>query len=444
MRTPDRKIIKNARIIDPACQRDDLGNIYIEDGKIIAVDDSFEGFEAENIIDASGLWVLPGLVDLASYLRDPGADHKATIKSETYAAASAGITTLCFLPEPRVSVNSAANVNLINEINNRSNTAHIQVIGNLTNELKGNSLSNMGALKKAGCVGVSNGLQPMKNLHTLHMAMEYAVTHDLTVFIHPFEHSLAQKGCVHAGNISTRIGLPGIPTAAETAALAQVLTLVDATQAKTHFCRLSSAESVKLIEYGKNQGLPITADVAAHQLFLTEVDVLHFNPLCHTMPPLRTIRDREALCQGLADGIIDAICSDHQPHEIDAKLAPFQDTEPGISALETLLPLTLKLVEEGILDLAQALRVVTENPAKILGIPAGTLQEGQDASLVLFDPHKLWELNAENMLSAGKNTPFIGQGFEGQVISTLLAGEIVYSKEVSTNHAKNKSIQEAQ
>ena len=423
-----KQIILNGRIIDPSSQRDTCTNLYIDDGKITAIGSTLESFETNNTIDASGKWLIPGLVDLATHLRDPGADYKASIQSETLAAASAGITTLCFQPEPNVLVNNAANVNLINEINSRSNTVHIQVIGNLTLNLQGESLSNMGSLKKAGCVAVSNGLQPMKDLHTLLMAMEYAATHDLTVFIHPFEHALAQNGCVHAGSVATRIGLPGIPVAAETAALAQAITLVAATGAKTHFCRLSAAESVTLIESGKMQGLPITADVAAHQLFLTEKDVIDFNPLCHTLPPLRTIRDKDALRQGLKTGVIDAICSDHQPHEIDAKLAPFQQTEPGISALETLLPLTLKLVEEDVLDLQQALKLVTSNPSDILGIPTGSLQEGQDASLVIFDPYELWELQAETMLSAGKNTPFIGQGFAGQVISTLLAGEIVYSK----------------
>ena len=428
MQRHERKVIKNVRLLDGQQQAETLSHIYIEDGKILAITEQPDFFETEQVIDAKGLWAMPGLVDLACYLRDPGADHKASIKSETIAAASAGITSLCFLPEPKVSVNSAANVNLINEINNRTSKAHIHVIGNLTQDLKGTALSNMGALKKASCVGVSNGLQPIKDLHTLYMAMQYAATYDLTVFIHPLDHSLAQKGCVHQGNVATRVGLPGIPTAAETAALSQALSLVAATQAKTHFCRLSSAESVKLIEYGKNQGLPITADVAAHQLFLSEMDIKDFNPLCHTMPPLRTIRDKEALRQGLADGIIDAICSDHQPHEIDAKLAPLQETEPGISALETLLPLSLKLVEEGVLSLPQAIALVTENPAKILGIPAGLLQEGQDASLLLFDPKPLWELQAENMLSAGKNTPFIGHGFAGQVIKTFLAGKMVYSR----------------
>lgn len=424
-----KQAILNARIIDPSCQHDSCSNLYVDEGKIAAIGSTFKGFEADKTIDASGKWLIPGLVDLATYLRDPGADYKASIQSETFAAASAGITTLCFQPEPDVLVNNAANVNLINEINSRSNTAHIQVIGNLTSDLQGESLSNMGSLKKAGCVAVSNGLQPMKDLHTLRMAMEYAATHELTVFIHPFEHALAQNGCVHAGSVATRIGLPGIPVAAETAALAQAISLVTATGAKTHFCRLSAAESVTLIESAKMQGLPITADVAAHQLFLTEIDVIDFNPLCHTLPPLRTIRDKNALRQGLRTGVIDAICSDHQPHEIDAKLAPFQQTEPGISALETLLPLTLKLVEEDVLDLPQALKLVTSNPAKILGIPVGSLQEGQDASMVIFDPNELWELQAETMHSAGKNTPFIGQGFAGQVISTLLAGEIVYSKE---------------
>jgi dihydroorotase len=433
--------ILNARLLDPTKQAihsdDQSYDINIIAGKISDISISHpnsnfgknvQNTSSESYIDAKEKLVFAGLVDLATYLREPGASYKASIKSETYAAASAGITTLCFQPEPRVLVNNTANVNLIHEINQRTATAHIEVIGNLTQDLKGEALSNMGDLKQANCVGVSNGLQPLKDLHTLHMAMKYASTHDLKVFIHPLEHSLAQKGCVHAGSVATRVGLPSIPEAAESAALAQALTLVEATGAKTHFCRLSSAASVKLIEYGKKQGLPITADVAAHQLFLTDIDIMHFNPLCHTYPPLRSERDKNALRQGLADGVIDAICSDHQPHEIDAKLAPFQQTEIGISGLETLLPLTLKLVEEGVFDLSHALKLISVNPAKILNIDAGQLRCGSNADLVIFDPDAFWCLEAESMLSDGKNTPFLGQWFSGEVINTLLAGKMVYSK----------------
>ena len=432
--------ILNARVIDAATAYDQRSHVSIQAGKIASINPITSHHSPRKStpetadpcgqqIDATGKYVFAGLVDLACYLREPGADYKATIQSETLAAASAGITSLCFQPEPAVLVNSTANVNLIHDINRRTAHAKIHVIANLTQDLKGKFLSNMGGLKKAGCVGVSNGLEPIKDLQTLYTAMQYAATHALTIFIHPLEHSLAQKGCVHAGRVATRVGLPGIPSAAETAALAQTLMLVEETGAKTHFCRLSAAASIKLIEYGKQQGLPISADVAAHQLFLTENDIMHFNPLCHTYPPLRTERDKDALRQGLADGVIDAICSDHQPHEIDAKLAPFQQTEIGISALETLLPLTLKLVEEGVVDLANALKLVSHNPAKILGIEAGTLQQGTDADVVIFDPDAFWCLEADTMLSAGKNTPFIEQWFSGRVISTLLAGKMVYSSQ---------------
>jgi dihydroorotase len=427
--------ILNAHVIDAATGQDQNSHISIQAGKIASINPIAPQRSYRDVcdntqqIDATGKIVFAGLVDLGCYLREPGADYKATIESETLAAASAGITTLCFQPEPAVLVNSTANVNLIHEINKRTAKANIHVIANLTQDLKGKALSNMGGLKQAGCVGVSNGLQPFKDLHTLYMAMQYAATHELTVFIHPLEHSLAQKGCVHAGSVSTRVGLPGIPTVAETAALAQALMLVEETGAKTHFCRLSAAASIKLIEYGKQQGLPISADVAAHQLFLTEKDIIHFNPLCHTYPPLRTERDKDALRQGLADGVIDAICSDHQPHEINAKLAPFQQTEIGISALETLLPLTLKLVEEGVLNLAQALQVLSHNPAKILGIDAGSLQLGASADMVILDPDAFWCLEADTMLSAGKNTPFMEQWFSGRVISTFLAGKMVYSSQ---------------
>jgi dihydroorotase len=256
--------------------------------------------------------------------------------------------------------------------------------------------------------------------------MEYAATHELTVFVYPLEHALAAGGYMHEGEVSARLGFPAIPSAAETVAVAQTLALASHTGARVHFCRLSARLSVKLIRQGKESGLDITADVAAHQLFLTEVDVSDFNPLCHVMPPLRSLRDRDALREGLADGTIDAICSDHQPHEIDAKLAPFQQTEPGIAGLETLLPLTLRLVEENVLTLPEALRKLTSNPARIIGSEAGRIAVGAPADLVLFNPDSLWELDLNRSHSAGKNTPFAGWNFSGAVQQTFVAGKRVF------------------
>ncbi len=420
-------LIRNARVIDPASGLDGVRTILIDNGRIAAIAEATASFQAEDEIDASGLWLFPGAVDLAAWLREPGRDHKATLKSETKAAAASGITTLCYQPEPGANFDSAAQVKLIYDLSGKRNLAKVEVLGNLTQGLKGEQLSNMASLKRAGCVGVTNGLQPFRSLQTLRRAMEYAATHDLTVFIHPVEHALAASGFMHEGEVSARIGFPAIPSAAETVAVAQTLALASHTGARVHFCRLSAKLSVKLIRQGKESGLDITADVAAHQLFLTEMDVSDFNPLCHVMPPLRSSRDRDALREGLADGTIDAICSDHQPHDLDAKLAPFQQTEPGISALETLLPLTLRLVEDGVLSLPEALGKVTTAPAGIIGSEAGQVCEGAPADLVLFDPDALWELDVNKMYSDGKNTPFAGWNFNGAVTRTLLAGKTVFS-----------------
>jgi dihydroorotase len=421
-------LIRNARVLNPATGLDGLRNVLLDNGRITALAEPSAGFIADEEIDATGLWAFPGGVDLSAWLREPGLDHKATLRSETLAAAASGLTTLCYQPEPGANFDTAAQVKLIDEISHRAGYANVAVLGNLTSGMKGEQLSNMASLKRAGCVAVTNGWQAFHSLQTLRRAMEYAATHELTVFVYPLEHALAAGGYMHEGEVSTRVGIPAIPSAAETVAVAQTLALASHTGAKVHFCRLSARLSVKLIRQAKESGLDITADVAAHQLFLTEMDVSDFNPLCHVMPPLRADRDLDALREGLADGTIDAICSDHQPHEVDAKLAPFQQTAPGISGLETLLPLTLRLVEDGVLDLQTALRKITSNPAKIIGSDAGQISVGAPADLVLFDPDTLWDLDIRTMRSAGKNTPFAGWNFNGTVKHTLLAGKTVFSR----------------
>lgn len=413
-----RKVeICNARLLDPAKNSDTIGNCYLEDGKIISTGQQRpDGFTPDESIDATGKWLIPGLVDLATYLREPGLEYKATIASETYAAAKSGVTTVCYNPAPKTLVNNKPQVNMINEINKRTCHANIEIIGNLTRNLDGETLSNMGSLKSTDCIGVGNGTQPIKSLQVLRTAMEYASTHDLTLFLHPIEPSLTNNGCVHEGAISSRLGLPGIPVAAETTALAAILMLVAETGVRTHICRISSQESVRLLAYAKQEELPVTADVAAHQLWLTEHDIADYNPLCHVIPPLRAQQDRERLREAVQSGIIDAICSDHQPHDIDAKLAPFQQTEPGISAIETFLPLTLKLAEEGHIDLLTAIKAVTYNPATIIKRDCGSLTAGNQAELVLIDPNQYWEVDIKKLQSEGKNTPFNGWSGSGKVI----------------------------
>ena len=419
--------IKNGRIIDPANQLDQTANLYITDERIVAIGDCPQGFNADQSIDANGHWVVPGLVDLSARLREPGLEYKADITSEAIAATSAGITTLCVPPDTDPVIDEPAVVELIHRKAENTSHANVVTLGALTAGLKGEYLSEMAALKAAGCVGLSNGKQTIQNALILRRAFEYAASQDITLFIEANDPWLSNQGCAHEGAIATRLGLSSIPVAAETAAIAHNLELIAETGVRVHFCRLSSARSIELINQAKAAGLNITADVAAHQLHLNEMDISSFNSYCHVLPPLRSQRDMEALCRGIADGSINAICSDHQPHDIDAKQAPFPSTEPGISALESLLPLTLKLVNQGCLDINRAIASLTSEPARILGINAGQLSINAIANICIIDPKKEWMLEEKNILSRGKNTPFIGWSFTGKVSHTLVDGDLVYS-----------------
>jgi dihydroorotase len=419
-------LIQNGRVIDPANGVDEVTNLYIEDDRIVAVGDAPADFEADETIDASDQWIIPGLVDLGARLREPGQEHKGTIASETRAAASAGITSIACLPNTDPAIDSPAAVDFVCQQAEDAGYAEVHVIGALTQGLEGKALSEMAALKKMGCVGVSQQLTPGNDLQVLRNAMDYAASEGLTVYFHPEAYSLAEGGCAHEGAIATRMGLKSIPEAAETAALGVLIALVEQTGARTHFCRLSTARGANMVRRARMDGLPISADIAAHQAFLTEMDISDFNALCHVRPPLRTERDMKALRDGLADGSIEVLCSDHQPHEADAKLAPFPATEPGISGLETLLPLALRLHEDGILSLEMAISLVTSKPARILGIDTGTLGNGKLANICILDPDHSWHFDSAAMLSAGKNSPFDGWPFKGKVIRTMLAGETVY------------------
>ncbi|MDH5391978.1 MAG: dihydroorotase [Gammaproteobacteria bacterium] len=427
MNQPSGILIKQGRLIDPANQLDAVKDIYLENGRVIAIDDHIEQSKtaAAEEIDARGLIVMPGIIDLCARVREPGLEHKATIKTETIAASKAGITTLCCPPDTDPVIDEKAVVDLINHGVKNAAHSHIVCLGAMTSKLKGEHLSEMAALKAAGCVGISNASRPITNTLVLRRALEYASSHDLTVFIEPNDPYLSNHGCAHEGAVATRLGLPGIPDAAESTVIARDLELIAEIGARVHFGRISSARSIGLIEQAQKQGLKVTADVAIHQLFLTEMDLSTYNSHCHVLPPFRELRDRDALRYAVANGIVQAICSDHQPHEEDAKLHPFPATEPGISGLETLLPLTLKLVSENILSWQQAVTSLTIAPGKILGIDKGHLSIGAVADLAIINPDKDWTLEAETMKSQGKNTPFLGWHFQHQLAHTIINGQLI-------------------
>jgi len=421
--------IRNGRLVDPANGIDTETDLHIAAGRVVAVGSAPAGFRADRTLDARGLVVCPGLVDLCARLREPGQEHKATIASETAAAAAAGITTLCCPPDTQPVIDTPAVAQLVAQTAERHGNARVIPAGALTQGLRGEKISEMAALKHAGCPVMSHADRPIKNTLVQRRAMEYASTYGLTVFLRPEDGHLRDGGCVHEGGVATRLGLPGIPEAAETVALARDLALAEQTGSSIHFCCLSTARATEMLVEAVRRGVRASADVSAHQLFLTEEDIGEFDSNCHVAPPLRTSEDREALRTALARGDLEAICSDHRPHEADAKLAPFPATAPGISALETLLPLVLRLVAEGVTDLSTAIARVTVGPAEILQLPLGRLDTGRVADVCIFDPNVRWVLSESAMVSEGRNTPFLGRELEGRVSWTLLAGRVVFQRE---------------
>jgi len=420
-------LISNGHIIDPANNTDHTGNVYIADGKILAVNEQITDFSADLTIDATHNIVCPGFIDLSVRLRDPGQSYKGTILSETTAAASAGVTSLCLPPDTSPVIDTQAVTELIADKSEKANYPQVYPIGALTHKLAGTELSSMSALKQAGCIAVSNATSPLSNLLVLRRAMEYASSHNLLVMLHPDTPSLSNHGCAHEGAFATRYGLPGIPEASESIAVAQYLELAELTGCRLHFSQISSKRSAIKIQQAKKYGLKVSADVAIHQLHLTEDDIEPFNSSYHVLPPFRTKKDKQSLRESLANGTIDIICSDHQPHDLDAKLGAFPETEPGISSLETLLPLTLQLVQDNAITLSQGIAALTQNPAKTLGIQSGTLTQGLAADLCIFDPSLSWAVNNDTWKSAGRNTPFWGQTLKGRVTHTLQAGKVIYT-----------------
>ena len=418
--------IHSGRIIDPANRVDDIGDVCIADGKIIAVGETPSDFTADREIDASGQIVCPGLVDLCARLREPGAEHKATVATESRAAARSGITTLCCPPDTNPIIDTPAVVELIHQRAQASGMAHVEVLGALTKDLGGKQLADIGALGLAGCLGVSNARAPIHDTEVMRRAMEYAQTFGLRVYAHGEDPWLARDRMMHDGEVSTRLGLPGIPEIAETIGVARDLLLVEQTGTPLHFCRLSAGPAVDMIRDAREHGLPVSADVAMHQLHLDHRDLLGFNSQCYVLPPLRSPEDTERLCAGVASGVVQVICSDHQPHERDAKENPISQTEPGISGLDTMLPLALRLAQNKAIPLSKVIAAMTCEPALLLGVKRGTLTPGSGADVCVFDPKVRYVLDEDAMASKGKNSPFLGQEFLGRVTHTIFAGKLVY------------------
>lgn len=415
--------IIGARLIDPASGLDQLSDLHVENGKVVAIGAAPAGFAPARQIAAQGLIAAPGLVDLNVALREPGYSRKGSIASETRAAAAGGVTSLCCPPLTRPVLDTSAVAELILDRARDAGHCKVYPIGALSKGLEGEQLAELVALRDVGCVAFGNGLNSFSNTRTLCRALEYAATFDLTVVFHSQDRDLAAGGLAHEGPTASFLGLSGIPETAETVALARDLLLVEQSGVRAHFSQLTTARGAEMIAQAQARGLPVTADVALYQLILTDEALTGFSSLYHVQPPLRTRADRDALREAVKAGVIQAISSHHQPHERDAKQAPFGATEPGISSVELLLPLGLTLVEEQVLDLPTLLARLTSGPARALRLPAGELKAGGPADLVLFDPTAS-TLAGERWHSRGENSPFLGHCLPGNVRYTIVDGHI--------------------
>jgi dihydroorotase len=417
-----RLLVKGGRVIDPASGRDAAGDVAIADGRIVA---ALAG-KPERVIDAQGLVVAPGLIDLAARLREPGYEYKATLESEMDAAVAGGVTSLACPPDTDPPLDEPGLVDMLRRRAQALNRARVYPLGALTVKLEGRQLTEMAELAEAGCVAFSQADAAIADTQVLWRALQYAATFGFPVWLRAEDLWLAQGGVAHDGEVATRLGLAGIPAFAETVALATLLELVRATGARVHVCRISSAAGVAMLRRARHDGLPLTCDVGVHHVHLSDMDLGYFDAQCRLEPPLRSPRDRDALAAGLADGTIDCIVSDHRPVDEDRKHLPFAEAEPGATGLELLLPLALKWGVQAKLTLAQTLARVTSAPARILGVDAGRIAPGAPADLVLFDPQAPVRVSAQALKSQGKNTPFLGLELAGRVRATVVAGSVVY------------------
>ena len=423
-------LIQNGRVIDPASALDVRADLAIAAGRIVAIGKAPADFSPNRVLDAQGCIVAPGLIDLAVRLREPGHEHARMLHSEMAAAVAGGVTSLVCPPDTDPVLDEPGLVEMLKFRAARLHQARVFPLGALTRSLKGEVLTEMVQLTEAGCVGFSQAEVALGNTLVLQRALQYASTFGYTVWLRPQDLHLG-RGVAASGPLATRLGLAGVPVAAETIALHTVFELLRATNAQVHLCRLSSAAGVELVRQAKRDGLKVSCDVSINSLHLTDLDIGHFDSRARLNPPLRQQRDRDALRAGLADGTVDALVSDHTPVDEDAKTLPFAEAEPGATGLELLLSLALKWA--GPEAPSKALAVLTSAPARVLGSALGSLQEdlgrlrvGGLADLCVFDPQAEWVVRDDALRSQGKHTPFSGYALPGRVRATVVAGQIAY------------------
>lgn len=418
-------LIKNGRIIDPGC-RDELSDILMKDGKIAEIRKDISSSSADQIIDASGRIVCPGLIDMHVHFREPGEEYKETIASGCRAAAHGGFTAVCTMPNTKPVNDNGQITEYILKKAAEANGVRVFPAGAVSRGLRGEALCEYGELKAAGAVAITDDGRPVKNSQLMRRAMEYAGGLGLLVISHSEDMDLAEGGAMNEGETATRLGLPGIPNAAESIAVMREIALCELTGVPVHIAHVSTSESVHAIRDAKKRGVRVTAETAPHYFTLTDQAVGAYNTHAKMNPPLRSERDREAVREALADGTIDAIATDHAPHSVLEKEVEFDRAANGIIGLETSLALSLALVRDGVLTISQLIEKMAKNPARILGIECG-LRMGMRADITLIDPEKIWTVKPEEFQSRSRNTPFAGWEMKGKAVLTIVGGKIVYS-----------------
>lgn len=427
-------LIQNGRVIDPARGFDQVCDVAIEAGRVLSIGVAPAGFEADRVIDASGQWVLPGLVDLAVRLREPGHEHEGMLQSEMAASVAGGVTSLVCLPDTDPVLDEQGLVEMLKLRAEKLHQSRLFPMGALTKGLKGEVLTEMAELTESGCVAFGQADVPLPSIQTLQRALSYANTFGYAVWLRPNDKDLG-KGVAASGALATRMGLAGVPVAAETIALHTIFELIRGSQMRVHLCRISSAAGVALVRQAKAEGLNITADVSINSLHLTENDIGYFDSSARLVPPLRQQRDRDALSAALADGTIDALVSDHCPVDEDEKVLPFAEAEAGASGVELLLSAAVKWSQDSCIPLVRALEAVTAAPAHLLGNALGALHtsvgqlvEGGVADVCVVNPQTTWTVAAKELVSQGKSTPFNGYELPARVQWTLVNGRIAFER----------------
>ena len=423
----EKLIIRGGRVIDPAQRLDDTLDILIENGKISALGKQLAAEDAA-IIDASGKLVTPGLVDIHVHLRDPGLEYKEDIASGTRSAVAGGFTSIACMPNTKPVNDNHAITSYILQKAAKEGSCRVFPLASITKGMAGESLTEMGELKEAGCCAVSDDGVPVSNSEMMRRAMEYARPFGLTVATHAEDLALVGAGVMNEGPVSTELGLKGIPWVSEDSATVRDVMLAEMTGCRLHVCHVSTRGAVEIVRQAKKRGVPVTCEAAPHHFTLTDEAVRGYNTNAKMNPPLRSEEDRQAVLAGLADGTIDAIATDHAPHHIDEKNVEFNLAMNGVVGLETALPLSLRLVRDGVIDLHRMIELLTCGPARALNLPVGTLEVGCDADVAVIDPDFIWTVDAQQLASKSKNTPFDGWQMQGAALYTVVGGKVMFSR----------------